>query len=36
MRGVIKEKINIYCNDVVYETIKEVSKHILPYAFFYL
>lgn len=24
------EKINIYCNDVVFETIKEVSKHILP------
>lgn len=30
MRGVIDEKINIYCNDVVYETIKAVSKHILP------
>jgi len=30
MRGVIDERINIYCNDVVYETIKEVSKHILP------
>lgn len=30
MRGVINEKIIIYCNDVVYETIKEVSKHILP------
>lgn len=24
------EKINLYCNDVVFETIKEVSKHILP------
>ncbi len=24
------EKINIYCNDVVFETIKDVSKHILP------
>lgn len=30
MRGLIEEKINIYCNDVVYEAIKEVSKHILP------
>jgi ribonuclease Z len=30
MRGVIDERINIYCNDVVYETIKEVSRHILP------
>ena len=25
----IEEKINIYCNDAVYKTIKEVSKHIL-------
>lgn len=25
----IEEKINIYCNDVVQETIKEVSKYIL-------
>lgn len=30
MHGLINEKINIYCNDVVYESIKEVSKHILP------
>lgn len=30
MHGEISEKINIYCNDVVYEAIKEVSKHILP------
>ncbi len=30
MRGDIKERINIYCNDVVFESIKEVSKHILP------
>ena len=30
MQGNIKEKINIYCNDVVFESIKEVSKHILP------
>lgn len=30
MRGDIKEKINVYCNDVVFESIKEVSKHILP------
>lgn len=28
-RGKIKEKINIYCNDVVYETIKGVSNLIL-------
>ena len=26
----IETKINIYCNDVVYEAIMEVSKHILP------
>ena len=26
----IKTKINIYCNNVVYEAIKEVSKQILP------
>ena len=24
------KQLNIYCNDVVYEAIKEVSKHILP------
>ncbi len=30
MSGAIKDKINIYCNDVVYEAIKEVSKYILP------
>lgn len=30
LHGEIREKINIYCNDVVYESIKEVSKHILP------
>ena len=28
--GKITDKINIYCNDVVYEAIKEVSKYILP------
>lgn len=28
--GEITDKINIYCNDVVFESIKEVSKHILP------
>lgn len=28
--GKIKEKINIYCNDVVYEAIKGVSNYILP------
>lgn len=26
----ITEKINIYCNDVVYEAIRNVSKYILP------
>lgn len=30
MHGELTEKINIYCNDVVYESIKEISKHILP------
>lgn len=30
MHGVLKEKINIYCNDVVYEAIKGVSNYILP------
>ncbi len=30
MHGEIKEKINIYCNDVVYEAIKGVSGYILP------
>lgn len=30
MHGLIKEKINIYCNDVVLTSIQEVSKHILP------
>ena len=30
MHGEITNKINLYCNDVVYEAIKEVSKHILP------
>ncbi len=29
MHGNIKEKINIYCNDTVYETIKGVSNYIL-------
>ncbi len=29
-QGKIKEKINIYCNDVVYEAIKGVSNYILP------
>ncbi len=26
----IKEKINIYCNDSVYASIKEIAKHVLP------
>ena len=30
MHGLIKDKIYLYCNDVVFTTIKEVSKHILP------
>lgn len=30
MHGNITEKINIYCNDVVYEAIKGVSKYVLP------
>ena len=30
MHGEIKERINVYCNDIVFESIKEVSKHILP------
>lgn len=30
MHGEIKEKINIYCNDVVYEAIKGVSSYLLP------
>lgn len=29
MHGKIKEKINIYCNDIVYEAIKGVSNYIL-------
>lgn len=31
--GVIKEKINIYCNDVVYEAIKGVSNYVLSSSF---
>lgn len=30
INGEIETNINIYCNDVVYESIIEVSKHILP------
>lgn len=30
MHGEINKKINIYCNDVVYEAIKGVSDYILP------
>lgn len=29
MHGKITDKINIYCNDVVYEAIREVAKYIL-------
>lgn len=30
MHGEIIDRISVYCNDVVYETIKEVSKYLLP------
>lgn len=30
MHGEIKQKINILCNDVVYEAIKGVSRYLLP------
>lgn len=30
MHGGIEDKINIYCNNVVFEAVKEVSKYILP------
>lgn len=30
INGEIKTKINIYCNNVVYESIMAVAKHILP------
>ena len=30
IHGEIKEKINIYCNSVVYETIKGVASYVLP------
>lgn len=30
MNGIIKEKINIYCNDVVCEAIKGVANYVLP------
>ncbi len=30
INGKIETKIKIYCNDVVYESIIEVSRHILP------
>lgn len=30
INGEIETKINIYCNDVVYQSIMQVSKHILP------
>ena len=30
MHGLITDKINIFCNDVVYEAIKGVSKYVLP------
>ena len=30
MHNEINKKINLYCNDVVFESIREVSKYILP------
>ena len=30
IQGKLKEKIKLYCNDVVYQAITEVSKYILP------
>ncbi len=30
VNGDIKEKINLYCNDVVFQAIREVSKYVLP------
>lgn len=30
INGEIKTKINIYCNDIVYESIIGVSRHVLP------
>lgn len=30
MHGKIEEKINIYCNDIVYEAIKGVASYVLP------
>lgn len=30
VHGIIKDKISIYCNDVVFEAIKVVAKQILP------
>ena len=30
MHGELKERINVYCNDAVFESIKEVAKYILP------
>lgn len=30
MHGLITDKINIFCNDVIYEAIKGVSKYVLP------
>lgn len=33
MHGEINEKINIYCNEVVYDAIKGVSAYILPPSF---
>lgn len=30
IHGEIKQRINIYCNDVVYEAIKKISSYTLP------
>lgn len=30
IKGKLKDKINIYCNDVVYEAIKGITSYVLP------
>jgi len=34
IKGEIKDKIHIYCNDVVYEAIRGISKYTLPEKFY--
>lgn len=33
LNGKIKDRINVYCNDVVYESIKAIYSHTLPQKF---